>query len=447
MLIPTLTIIILSLYLIIAFIVSNRKILTPLNFILIGYIFSIMLSMYAATNLNYIVSDITYFIYIIQSSLIFIASLIPISINRNKEKCLKININDTITVSAKKILFLFIIQLSILIIFIKDFNSLFDKKINLQNLSYYINQYRVLSQYGNNGKTLSLSFFVNQLIKLSNAITYCSLFIFASSVKKRTRYNTKVLLLLTLIPTIIIQLMTGSRFEFLIFACFFIVIFFYYRIYKLKLFKIISISILIGITMIGFFLISRNLVGRGNNYSISEYITLYFGNSVLNLNEYLKMYTVPTFNPSNTFYGIYNILNKLNLVELYAFHKPFVYINGINLGNVYGGVFSYIYDFGIFGILIFCPLFGIVSSLIYIKAFENRYKYTLNIWLICYAKIFYAFILDSYNGFFFQNLFSLDFIVELILIIICFYFIYGINFSNNMLKIRHNILRGKYEQH
>jgi oligosaccharide repeat unit polymerase len=398
---------------------TDRKFFSPPMMTFLGYLLSITLSFFMQAYYGYTVGATTYLIYIILTLCISAGAIAVGIAMRKAPKREFIAQKHELKLTVKQYFILLAIQLVVFAVFIYDYNKVVGG-ISIAHLGETINRFRVASSYTGE---MSLSFITNQLVKFTTAISFVALYYMAASAK----FDLKSFLLTAtqLLPSAAIQLLSGSRFQFLIYIVFFAIVFFYKKLDRKITLKTALFVGALGVGGLAIFSLSRVIVGRGQNQSVFAYIGHYFGKSIIAFDYYLgNKFTGPTYNPDRVFYGISRLLDKLGLYEIGNFHKPFVSINGVSMGNVYGGVYDYFSAFSFGGVVVFGLIFGALSMFSYYKAtYKNSQK--IDFVLILYAKICYAFLLDFYNGFFFQNLFSLNFLVEAVLIWFIIRFVLG----------------------
>ena len=374
-----------------------------------GYALAVSLSFYMQAYYGYAVSELTYWIYIVLTlSITSGAILTGVAMRKAPERKYETRKYE-LKLSKSQFLWLLAFQTVIFLIFLYDYNKVVGG-ISIAHIGETINRYRVLSSYGGN---ISLSFVTEQLIKVTTAISFVALYYMAAS----SKFNFKnfCFTALQILPSAVIQLLTGARFQFVIYIVFFAIIFFYKRLERKITFRTLLLVVALGVGGLALFSLSRGIVGRGQNQSVFLYIGHYFGKSIISLDYFMRRFTGPTYNPDRIFYGISSFLEKFGLYEIGVIHNEFVTISGVSMGNVYGGVMDYFKSFSFGGVVFFGILFGALSMYLYYKAtYKNSQKYDFA--LILYAMLAYTFLLDCFDGYLFRTVFSLNFVVEAALI-------------------------------
>lgn len=136
------------------------------------------------------------------------------------------------------------------------------------------------------------------------------------------------------------------------------------------------------------------LMGRDNSLNLFEYISVYLGAPIKNLDIFLSKFSGTK---SNVF-GSYTFVNQINWIGnhfnikkyQYSINLPFNYIDGHNLGNVYSCFYSYYYDFGLGGVVVLSSISAVFIQILY----ENiQYKSGRKIHLIYLVYSFFLFTL------------------------------------------------------
>lgn len=162
-------------------------------------------------------------------------------------------------------------------------------------------------------------------------------------------------------------------------------------------FKIIVVMLL-GLMS---FSIAGNIMNKTWNISFYEYLSVYLGFPILNLD--IALSSGVTLGPFSGFYTFNGILAKIFPVigfELpkYGALSKFVSLDGHNLGNVYT-IFAYlISDFSYFGMIVALMIIGFVSKLIYNISQNSSESFLV-------SKILYGYLYCSLAFSFFSNKF------------------------------------------
>lgn len=285
------------------------------------------------------------------------------------------------------------------------------------------------------GETLDLPYIVNSLIICSKAFGYIYVAIMAKKIANKDKSG-YILLIVNTVISLLIHLLSGSRgtsLELIVaFAiCF---LFYYYKRNKSKKikFKYIFSGIVSMICFLFLFFYIKEFQGRGTfdwNNTFSEF-SIYIGAQIKNLDIYLNEATVHTkvfaFGTLSNFYSIFNSYLGANIKDSVDM-LPFIVINGQSLGNVYTCFYNYYMDFGIFGVILFSSISGLISEYIYRKAKNSNNT----ILLVIYSYIGACLIFCFFGNRFFDNLLSAGFIRFLIWIFIDMVFIDKIYLFNN----------------
>lgn len=194
----------------------------------------------------------------------------------------------------------------------------------------------------------------------------------------------------------------------------------------IKMKSIITIGI-IGIIVLVVFYLSASWVGRINNKNLIDYITLYCGGSIENLNLFIKSPPEASsiWGKESFYYLIKNLHDYgiMPLSQMYPIHLEFRYYDGIMIGNVYTAYRRWIYDFGIVGMII---LQGIMA--LFFNVFYNKIKYLaskyLDFYIIIFSYMIYSVFLHPIDSYFYLQTVRLAFISTFALFILIYMFIF-----------------------
>lgn len=204
----------------------------------------------------------------------------------------------------------------------------------------------------------------------------------------------------------------------------------------IKVKTIVMIGI-IGISVLIIFYLSASWVGRINNKNLIDYITLYCGGSIENLNLFIKSPPEASniWGKESFYYLIKNLHDYgiMPLSKMYPIHLEFRYYDGVMIGNVYTAYRRWLYDFGIVGMIV---LQG--GMALFFNIFYNKIKYSvskfLDFYIIIFSYMIYSIFLHPIDSYFYLQTVRLAFISTLILFIIIYIFVFEfeINFKNGL---------------
>ncbi|MFU7516452.1 O-antigen polymerase [Clostridium sp. HCS.1] len=194
----------------------------------------------------------------------------------------------------------------------------------------------------------------------------------------------------------------------------------------IKMKSIITIGI-IGILVLVIFYLSASWVGRINNKNLIDYITLYCGGSIENLNLFIKSPPEASsiWGKESFYYLIKNLHDYgiMPLSQMYPIHLEFRYYDSIMIGNVYTAYRRWIYDFGIVGMII---LQGIMA--LFFNVFYNKIKYSaskyLDFYIIIFSYMIYSVFLHPIDSYFYLQTVRLAFVSTFVLFILIYMFIF-----------------------
>lgn len=186
-----------------------------------------------------------------------------------------------------------------------------------------------------------------------------------------------------------------------------------------------NVKILIGavfglIVLVFSFQWLASVLGRDvDQYSTMDYLAIYFGAEIKNLDTFLtnQIYPVHTGVPGGqTFYYLIKAASGyLHLgIPDYDFMLPFQSVNGYNLGNVYTTFYPYIYDFGMSGLLVLVGIMATVSQLIFESVKHFNGKKMISFSTLIYGYIVTALGFSFFSNKFYENIFSVNLLQMLV---------------------------------
>ena len=191
-----------------------------------------------------------------------------------------------------------------------------------------------------------------------------------------------------------------------------------------------------------FFIVSREMVGRGAVSRVGEYLAKYIGAQVYNLDYYLnkafrrsEIFGQETFQPLIKF-----VCSRLEIQRWsnYLLDLPFRRVGKIDMGNVHTTFYPYIHDFGYWGVL-FVPLFfGFLSQSIYKSARLSPIKHTIHLGLVVYSDVAYSIIFSFFSNKFGEGIITVAMVKKVFFmwLIICFLFYARFNGRSLILDVK-----------
>lgn len=272
------------------------------------------------------------------------------------------------------------------------------------------------------GENYSLPFFLNIATGVMHAGGFWFMALFLTNFKKNKKINWIVLI--NIILCILSTFLEGSRsmaINYILFAiCYGIYLVNYSNKFEKSIGNKTLIKIvLLGIVILASFRLTAVFVGRDNTSSFStmDYIALYTGAEIKNLDTYIVE------DKDNTFqFGKYTFSTLYSTFAPYfdldsTTNFPFKMVNGYNLGNVYTIFYHFYKDCGFLGVLIFSIFMAAVAQCLYNMAKKCKLKseYGINLKSIIYCYTFSGIFYSFFSNHFFGLIFSLSFIKYLVM--------------------------------
>lgn len=275
--------------------------------------------------------------------------------------------------------------------------------------------------------SVKLPFLVFNIRVLFIGVGYWLLYVIISNFILFKKKN--ILEMICVTPCIILSLLEGSRTPTLYMIITAIIVYLIIASKKKGYGKILSPKLIIIILAIGALFIclfkpTAKLLGRKIDDNFSEYISIYCGAQLKNLDIYLNNNHVnnnivpgaQTFSSIIASYG-----NKIGFkgYKEYRLDLPFQSVGEVSLGNVYTTFYPYIYDFGYIGLVILVMIMAIISQVIYeaIKRISLG-KYPKSI-IILYGYIGTSLLLSFFSNKFYENVFSLSILKNVVVWLLC----------------------------
>lgn len=297
-------------------------------------------------------------------------------------------------------------------------------------------QYRYALSYEQNVEN-PIPMIVSQLTKISKAVAYIYMYVhlhnhFINKINSKNK-NFDIKFWLAAVLYLTLTLMTGARFEMLVFLIAYMVM---WRIlgvyYGQNGTSIKTIFAIVGFVIFGVFVfsISRTWVGRTDSSDILSYFTKVFGGSIKLFDAYLKKPTMKSnIFGKETFYAINKFLYQIGFLDItYNRHLEFRTVNGITLGNVYTSVRSMYHDFGVLGVILLQFLLGSIMTFFY-RAVQKDINGKINVKLIFYCIIVHVVYFSAYLELFYNTVLSVNYILFLICLLVISWIINHIHFK------------------
>jgi oligosaccharide repeat unit polymerase len=320
------------------------------------------------------------------------------------------------------------------------------------SLSDAINNYDQLVKF-NTTRLDSLNVDIGELYRktnlVSNSVPYVILFVLINNIYYFKRFN--LLQSFSVLLLAIQTVLTGGRSGlFLMFT--FVIIELAIISFRKAFIKGVGLRIFVRITIVviitGFALILvMKIMGRSLPSNLAEYIFVYFGAPIDNLDNYIARGapTVHTDVPGEyTFNGIYRYFydkGMLNSIGRVTDVLPFVSSsNGKNEGNVFTMFYFWLIDFGFVGLF---PLMLVYSfSYIYVyRSIYKNYQGKFNYSLFIYAYIINSLIMSPFSNRFFEEIITISFAKKAIIT-----FLFVVLFIDKRFEIFDNQFRFDYKE-
>lgn len=376
--------------------------------------------------------------------LVFCITSFFVSMIFRPSKSVKTHVS-TVQIDKYKLIFLLVFQLISYFLIFKNEKHLVMQYgySNADNISDIIYGFRTLYLDGK----ADLKPIISVMRRICNTSAYIWGFLIADTIVNKTQYkkNIPILLYLNFTVSIFGNMLDGQRGNTV--AIILSTIIMAYILWnrkgidknKIRIKNIIKVFGLLCVVLLIFQGIGT-LLGRidyGN--SLFDYIGIYIGAEIANLNIVIKS----GINTSNlfgllSFNGIYSLLG-IDTTEFIS-NLGFQYSNGYQLGNVYTVFKDYLFDFGYVGYILPVCFISLFSTIFYLKI-KNRHSYNnIDIGLILLSQVLFSIAFSFFSNKIGEFIFSKTYISFIISIILLKTYLYGIHFNNKLVinKLRVN---------
>lgn len=277
-------------------------------------------------------------------------------------------------------------------------------KLTVQKASYSGNVLGALGIYAEVSKFQSIDMSISTIATILSAICeaegYTLGYIIADNLARKKRLNK--LTVLCFITSFLSTFCQGSRGGmFMIVVAVFSFLLAYREEHNMRSIgiKLIFKILIIICISIGIFQLIGVITGKMWNVSFYEYLSVYLGDPLINLNTKLREGIVRTTIMGQSSFP--SLIKKLyqaggwNISPYYGL-SDFQYYEGYNLGNVYTIFSNLIADYGIYGMYIAILIIGFCVQTIYIIAKKNKEQ-------VCVERIIWGYVLTSVAFSFFSN--------------------------------------------
>lgn len=277
-----------------------------------------------------------------------------------------------------------------------------------------------------------LSFFVQQINKITKGFAYTFLYVFVNNVFSKKSTIRKKMNYVNLLPGVLFSvqcILKGGRFP--VVALIIGAVFLYYYFWRrtkgwgkdIPIRYIVRIALIIAGVIAAFWL-SKELVGRiSKDNNLVDYVTRYFGGGPVLLELYLNDRAILHDTPNETFAGLISSLNKFGFNLTGREYHEFRAVSRITIGNAYSALRNYYHDYSIWGVIFFNYILAVIFS---VKYYDLKYcsviTYKKAFSLILYTSFIYTIFFQFFTDYFFARL-SVGLLVEVIVLGICFRFI------------------------
>ena len=411
----------------------SKNILSPEAIFLFVFLFSIICAIYSSSLWGFTMSRKTFFILLLGFAFFLFIALIS-KFNNKKSAIL-----DNYKLKPIKIKGIHIIIFTIIYLLSSFVYVLYlCKTVNTYNLFEVGSIYRNMSILDGIQIPLIARLCLNVLRGVSTVLVCV---IINNYLTKSFKNNHSIYLLFLITIYVFITLISGERISLLRVISFFILA---YSVFsqrqngfkKIESFKLIFTLIIVLSSVLFLFSTIRHFVGRSSELNLFDYISLYAGGPIYNINHAVNRIEKPTYNGHYTFLGFYNNLARLGVGEIKSVHRDVIRIESkhLYLGNVYTCFYDYYIDYGLVGVIVLISIYSFIINKLFLNAKYNLKKPFFS----CVLYVFFGTTLFfvSFTEQFFSSYFAFSSFILIFIILVTIYILSLSNDNNGTYKVK-----------
>lgn len=402
-----------------AYLVHDSDALTPSVLFCLGFFICAAFAMSNASSWNYEASNMVVITIALSVALfVGICWFIHLIMGRSK-KSTGGEKGWVLPVSRPALIVFIVLQVIVFFWSLHAISQLYPAGDPLKSISLYDQA----NKFSDEGAT-PLPFPLGPLRGLCTAIGYYVCYLVGQSFGRGTDGEEKPLLLANLVVAILVSFESGGRttaVSYLIY-CFIagLMVRRQWRSTRTSIpFKVFLFALVAFIVIIATFQIALGLMGRSSTTSYWDYICMYVGAEIPNLDYFLSH-----FHNASHIFGYMTFYTSINWIGdhfgianfVYQLDLPFRYANGVLMGNVYTTLYAFYYDFGWPGIPVLTAIMAFVSQWVYERASRFDHGHNSCIWVILYMLAANTLIMSFFSNKFFEAFLCIGLLRNLIYI-------------------------------
>lgn len=416
------------------FIILIRKdLFAPSSILVLSYIFTTICAIYNIEKWNISLHYNTFYVILI-GIISFVLPSLFLYIKNNKRNIPEYKKLDVINIKQYKLLFLDFISIIIFVVYSFYFLKAIGGISALSNFNTAMAIYRSKTFFHHINL---IPGWINFLTKICRAIAYIYTYILINNKVLKQKNKNNFLYILGILLYIPLIIMSGGRYDLIVYVIYTIMVWSILSTIstnkKMKAKKIIKIGVIIFIILIAFSNL-KFLVGRNNEVDTIDYITEYFGGSIVIFDMYMQdNHTKSNYIGSETFAGIRKFLYQIKILDNQGISEGASQFRAIYsgkvIGNVYTGFRKMYQDFGIMGVIVLQFLLSIIFNKLYSRAFYKKDKKAISFNIILISSLTFCLALHSFSEAFYSTVLSFNYISFYIIILFIIKFLINIEIS------------------
>ena len=329
---------------------------------------------------------------------------------KRKRRHIKANIFRREKITVNKIVVIIIFQFITLLLTIY-----FLKRNYGSNLSLAMAAFRRYS--GISDDYVALPGIIKMFRRISLSAGFISIYIFVRGIVYKNKDNRKMTLI-SIAAALLNGLVLGARGDAIQLVCAGVIQFFLMHSIrngnrKIQIKSLLKVFSLVAIIILTFAEVGE-LMGRNMSFlKFGDYISVYLSAEIKNLDTFVRAgkFGAP-FSDFQTNASISHLIAVItgNPSFEHKLTNPYRFVNGYSLGNVSTTFYGFLYDGGVFGVVIFTAIMAIICQYSFCVAIKSKPDQKIEMGIVIYSYIWYTIIFSFFSDKFYEMIFNTAFI-------------------------------------
>lgn len=405
--------------LVFSYLLHDSDILTPSVLFCLGFLLCSFFAISNAANWKYEASDYLIFTVVIGVAIFTLVSWVTHLVMSRRRGAIQNRLVWAVPVNRSVLFVFLILQLIVFVWTLRVISRMYPSNNPLTSIGLYDHA----NKFTDEGAE-AFPFPLGPLRGLCTSIGYYICYLIGQSYGMGRDGKEKVLLVVNLILSVLVSFEGGGRTTAVSFVIYcltaVLIIKRQWSASRMTIsFKTFIVILVAFILVILTFQATLSLMGRSSGSKYWDYICMYIGAELANLDHFLsKFHNPPQLFGYMTFYSSIRWLGShLGIPAfIYQLDLPFRFVNGVCLGNVYTTFYAFYYDFGWWGIPALTTVMAVISQWIYEHALRfDSGRYSC-LWVILYMLAANTLIMSFFSNKYFEAFFCIGMIRTMVYI-------------------------------